>query len=304
MKISKLTTIVIVTFKGLFIKKTLQNLSKRFKIILVENSQDKIFKEKIEKKYQNTKVYLTGKNCGFSVANNIGLKKVKTNYSLVLNPDIIMNTKQVTELEKISQRIKNFGILTCNCNGLFETVFSENDKHDKFKIKKNIDFYKTNKTKEAVFEIPYVPGWCMFFKTNDLKKVNYFDENFFLYFEDRDISKRIKIKKKKLLVINSIKIKHLFGLNSKNRSKKVFNKSWQVRFWHVWWSSFYYHRKHYGLLFAIKCHFSKFFRFNYLKFYYKLIGNENESELNKFKASGIICQLRNVSAFAGPNTNL
>ena len=86
-------------------------------------------------------------------------------------------------------------------------------------------------------------------------------------------------KKKKLLVINSIKIKHLFGLNSKYRSKKVFNKSWQVRFWHVWWSSFYYHRKHYGLLFAIKCHFFKFFRFNYLKFYYKLIGNENESEL-------------------------
>jgi|TARA_B100000780_G_scaffold217188_1_gene156473 GT2 family glycosyltransferase len=304
MKESKLTTIVIVTFKGLVVEKTLENLNKKFKIILIENSQNEFFQKKIEDKYKNIKVYLLKKNLGFSVANNIGLKKVKTHYSLVLNPDMHITANQVLELEKISKTIKDFGILTCNCNGLFETIFSKTDKYDDFKTKNSIDSYKLNKNKKVLFEIPYVPGWCMFFKSKDLKKINYFDKNFFLYFEDRDISKRIKNIGKKLIVINSIKVKHLFGSNSKNKNKLIFNKSWHIRFWHVYWSSFYYHRKHYGLLLATKVHFFKFFRFTYLKFYYKVIGNTNLSELNKFKASGILSQLKNIAAISGPNADL
>lgn len=300
MTVSKLTTIVIVTFKGLVLEKTLSNLCKRFKILIIENSNDKNFKIKIEKKYKNINVFLTGKNYGFSIANNIGLKKVKTYYSLILNPDVIITNDQVLKLEKISKKIKDLGILTCNCNGLFETVFSNTDKYDNFKIEKNIDYYKKNKFKNLFFNLPYIPGWCMFFKTSDAKKVNYFDENFFLYFEDRDISKKFKRKNKKLIVINSIKITHLFGNNSENKNKKIFQKNWHIRFWHMNWSSFYYHRKHYGLFNAIRCHFSKFFRFNYLKFYYKIKGNLNLSELNHFKANGIISQLTNKSAFLGP----
>ena len=119
MKVSKLTTIVIVTFKGIVIEKTLESLNKKFKIILIENSQKKFFQKKIESKYKNIKVYLLKKNLGFSVANNIGLKKVKTYYSLVLNPDMHITANQVLDLETNAKKIKNFGILTCNCNGLF-----------------------------------------------------------------------------------------------------------------------------------------------------------------------------------------
>ena len=152
MKESKLTTIVIVTFKGLVVEKTLENLNKKFKIILIENSQNEFFQKKIEDKYKNIKVYLLKKNLGFSVANNIGLKKVKTHYSLVLNPDMHITANQVLELEKISKTIKDFGILTCNCNGLFETIFSKTDKYDDFKTKNSIDSYKLNKNKKVLFE--------------------------------------------------------------------------------------------------------------------------------------------------------
>ena len=35
-------------------------------------------------------MYFAGENNGYAVANNIGLKKVKTKYALVLNPDTIL----------------------------------------------------------------------------------------------------------------------------------------------------------------------------------------------------------------------
>lgn len=297
MNVSKLTTVVIVTYKGIIIKKTLRSLNKKFRIFIVENSGDKNFKKNIEKKFKNTKVFLTGKNLGFARANNLGLKKVKTTYSLVLNPDVIMSSSQLIKLERVSQTI-DFGILTCNCNEILSTLVSYSNKVEKFSINKNI-FFKDNK--QVVYEIPYVPGWCMFFRTSDLKKVNYFDQNYFLYFEDRDISRKIKLLKKKLLLIKNINIFHKLAGNSRVLKKKEMEKSWHIRFWHFYWSSFYYYRKNFNLFIAIRIHFSKFIRFNYLWFYYWIFGNYNLSQLNKYRANGIWSQFKRNKAKPIPN---
>lgn len=294
MSLSKNTTIVIVTYNGFILNKTLNRLNKKFKVIIVENSNLLKFKAQVEKKYKNIKVLLTKKNYGFAVANNLALKKVSTQFSLILNPDVSINEKQVLELEKTAKKINNFGILTCSCNGLLETVTSYVDKFEKVNT-------NTSQTDKDLMEIPFVPGWCMFVKTKNLKKVKYFDENFFLYFEDKDLSKRIKTKKNKLLIAKKIKIHHIFGRNSKILKKKELReKSWHCRFWHFYWSSFYFYRKHYGFFTAFRIHLTKFLRFRYLSFFYKLINNRNLSELNRFKSNGILSQFLNKKALSGP----
>ena len=94
-------TIVIVTFKSEEkIYHCLNSISNEIPVIIIENSNNENFKKKIESTFKNVKCILTGKNNGYSVANNIGLKLVKTKYALVLNPD--------TRLEK--NAIKNFYI--------------------------------------------------------------------------------------------------------------------------------------------------------------------------------------------------
>ena len=98
---SKDLTIVIVTFKSEEkIFNCLKSISDEISVIIVENSNDIIFKKKIEDHFGNVKCILTGENKGYSVANNIGLKLVKSKYALILNPD--------TVLEK--DAIKNFFI--------------------------------------------------------------------------------------------------------------------------------------------------------------------------------------------------
>lgn len=298
--ISKLTTVVIVTLNGSIIKKMLDSLSKRFKIIIVENSNKLNFKKKIEKKFKNTEVILTGENLGFAKANNIGLKKVRTKYSLVLNPDVIINNEQLIQLENFGNLLKNFGILTCQCNRFDETICSDNfDSQIIFKKKK---YLLNSQIRQHYEEVPYVPGWCMMFKTKDLKKINYFDENFFLYFEDRDISKRIiKLNKhKKLFVVNNIKIYHKFGGNSRSQNKQIYNMSWRIRFWHYYWSRFYYYRKHYGLSKSIRLHLTKYLRFSVLYFFYKFKKNLDLSLLCKYKANGIYTQFLNKKAIPIP----
>ena len=83
--LSKKTTIITVTYKSEdIIESFLNRIKNKFKIIVVENSNNTEFKKKLEKKYKNLKCILTGSNIGWAKANNKGLKQINTKYSLFI----------------------------------------------------------------------------------------------------------------------------------------------------------------------------------------------------------------------------
>ncbi len=287
------TTIIIVTFKSKIIYKCIQKLCKSFKIIIVENSNDKNFKKKIEK-YKNTKCILSGSNLGYARANNIALKKVKTKFALVINPDLVISPIQIKKIENFANKNKKFSILAPNSNGLVETL---NNNFDKC-VEKKIDFENLNKTlkRKKIYETDFVPGWCMYLNMKDIKKINYFDKNFFLYFEDTDLCKRLKKINKKLFILGDIKVHHEFGTSVDYKDK---SKVYLIRDWHLYWSSFYYHRKHYGFLRSLKVHFSKLLRFFVMKNVYFFANNKHLYTLYKVRLSGLVNQILNKRAFSG-----
>ena len=79
--INKLT-ILIPAYKSCdLLIRHLDFISKNIKVLIVDNSNDKILKKKIEKKYKNTKVILK-KNIGYGRAINAGAKLVKSKFFL------------------------------------------------------------------------------------------------------------------------------------------------------------------------------------------------------------------------------
>ena len=131
------TTIVIVTFKSKIIHKCIKNLYKNCKIIIVENSNNIKFKKDIESRYKNTKCILSGSNQGFARANNIGLKKVRTKFALLINPDVVISTQQIKKIENYAKKNRKFSILAPNSNGFFETMINN---FDKFSVKNKSDY--------------------------------------------------------------------------------------------------------------------------------------------------------------------
>ena len=56
----------------------------------VENSNNQEFKKKLKKNIQNIECFNTGKNLGMGSGNNFGIKKSKTKYVMILNPDTVL----------------------------------------------------------------------------------------------------------------------------------------------------------------------------------------------------------------------
>ena len=75
LKKNSLTLIFGAYFSHKHIYRICKKTSKKFKIIVIENSLDRKFKQEIEKKYKNTSVIIPDGNVGLAKSYNIGIKK-------------------------------------------------------------------------------------------------------------------------------------------------------------------------------------------------------------------------------------
>ena len=109
---SKDLTIIIVTFKSEEkILNCLKEIKSEIPVIVIENSSNQNFKKMVEEKFKNVKCILTGGNKGYAVANNIGLRLVKTKFSLVLNPDAILNSQSIDNFLITANKVKDFWLI-------------------------------------------------------------------------------------------------------------------------------------------------------------------------------------------------
>jgi len=219
-------TIVIATFKsGEKIKKCLNSIDRKAKVLVVENSNNLKFKENLEKEYNNVECILSGANIGYGCANNIGLKKIITKYALILNPDATLHHSALENFIKATKKINDFAIMG--------PYIQERRNLDDENYLKNSSPVKVDNTK----------GFAMFLNISEFKEIGYFDENFFFYFEEIDLCKRIINKGKKIYLIPDIQIDHDGGASHEESINIEMELS---RNWHWMWSTFYYHKKYKG----------------------------------------------------------
>lgn len=255
-------TVVIVTFNSQSkIIDCLKPIPIQSKIIIVENSNNKNFKRDLENQYQNLECILTGENKGYSTANNIGLKNVKTKYALVLNPDTILDNNAIESFLVRAKKIEKFWLIGPATDQMIDFNLKENN----------------------LIEVENIKGFAIFFNLSMFKK-DFFDENFFLYFEEIDLCKRVKDNNGKIYLDPKIKAKHK-GASSVDKITSIDLE--KNRNWHWMWSTFYFHKKHKGFLLALIIILPKLLSSFFKIFIYMLI-------LNKEKHSIYVCRLSGI----------
>ena len=288
-------SVVIVTFKSdQVIHDCIQSISDQIKIIIVDNSSDKKFKENIEKKYNNVECILSPSNLGMGSGNNLGLKQVKTDYAIILNPDVILKKNTIQEIINESINIESFAILA---------PISDDLKFPNYKLNKK-DFVDIKENKP--FKVKSVDGYAMVLnlkKINQLKNFenyNYFDENFFMYLENDDFCKRLVDIKENIFVIPKSKIKHLGAraVNSKFAVEIELSRNW-----HWMWSKFYYNKKHYGFFTALSIGFPNFLSAILKYLIYLFLNNNKKKKIYQKRVLGFTNALFGKSSSYRPKIN-
>ena len=158
------------------------------------------------------------KNIGYGQANNLGVKKSNTPFIMILNPDILIDSKAIEILYKKSSIYENVGILAPS---LYDMGNKRRTNGSISRLKNNISrISNSNDHHLAQGDTCYdfVIGCSLFMSKDLFLKIGGFDKNFFMYFEDNDLCDKIYLNKKYVLEIPESKMIHMQGLSSKNNS--------------------------------------------------------------------------------------
>ncbi len=259
-------TIGIVSYKSeKIIFNCLKSIKKIKKIIIFDNSNDHILKKSIIRKYPNIKVYLSKKNLGYGAGNNIILKKSKTPLVFLLTPDVILKKNCEKNLLNTVKKIKkNFSILSP----------ISRDKNYGLESQDTL-------IKKDYFEVNYVKGFAMLVNKKKIINVGMFDEKIFLYLEEIDLCKRLKLTNQKIFITKSSKVYH-YGAKSCN----IGFEYEKCRNWHWMWSQVYYQKKIKNLFF-VYLKFIPIVLFQLFKILlYSITFNQNKKTIYMFRFSG------------------
>ncbi len=285
-------SIVIVTLKSeKVIYDCINSINQNVPIIVVEQSNNQKFKDELESKYKNLKCILSQSNLGMGTGNNIGIKETKTDYVLILNPDVILEKNTLEELFLNLNKLSDFTILAP-----IEKNFANYGMFDKKSISNQI-LNREREEKNYPFKVDFVDGFAMLLNKKKFKEEIYFDENFFMYLENNDLCKRVADSGGSVFVVPTSKINHLAAKAVDSRFAEEIEFS---RNWHWIWSKFYFNKKHYGLFKAVKEGILRYF-LSILKFlFYFLINDKVKKKIYFNRASGFYNALLGKSSWYRP----
>ena len=272
-------TVLIISYKSIDkLKNCLSTIGTNRKIIVVENSDNRKIKTEIETNYKNCEVFLNNSNLGYSQASNIGFKLIKTDYALLLNTDVIITENQINQIENEAENLnENFTIASPLSDDLID--FNKNNKIDPF-FKNNIsNFNQENK----ITNTDLIKGCSLLVNLKKFKNKEIFDKNFFFFFEEIDLCRKVKENGGEIYIFNQIKIEHKSAQSlDENFNEKYHN----FRHWNYFWGRFYYFKKHYGFIYSLSKHTGKLIRFAFNIFRYYFI-SKTEYDKNKYRFLGL-----------------
>ena len=263
----KLSILIILYEEKLeIISKCLEKI-KDFKIIIIDNANNKSLKDEIIKKFKIHKYFLNKKNIGFSKAANQGIQSCDTEYLLFLGADCLITYSGIEQLMLAKEKYKN-------CFLTSPTFYDHSGKYTY-----NGGPLLEDGAKTKVIEnsgdicVDAVLTTAILFKVKDIIEIGLLDEEFFLYFLDHDLCRRIKNIKMSVIQVYNSKATHAHGhLKVKNKFKRIFFANYY----------FYYEELYY--LYKINSHQKKYdyFKKKIPKFLVKLIINFLILRLDKF----------------------
>ncbi len=274
----KLITVVLPSYKSeKLVISHIEKISRKIKIIVIENSKDKKLKKKIEKNYSNSKVYLQN-NIGYGRAINFGASYVKTKYFLVMNPDTVIYKDTIKNLLSAAIKIKKFGALSP------DQIQNKN---------------KNKKYKKKIKEKKMLDGGAMLFDKEIFRKIKGFDNNIFLYYEENDYYHKCNNLNLRLYLIKN----SFFYHSQKGDSSSAIFKSSEEKFyayliagWHGQWSKFYYLKKYYGFTYSFfKC--LPNLLVNIIQLFIKGVIFSKKTKYIYFKIEGLISSMIGLSSF-------
>ncbi|MGK4569105.1 glycosyltransferase family 2 protein [Flavobacterium sp. 3HN19-14] len=171
-------------------------------IIVVDNNSPDDSCEMIKSRFRDVRLIENKENSGFPKGNNIGVAAAKGEYICILNPDTVVAEDTFSKILAFAEKQNNLGITGCKLidgtgnflpeskRGLPTPFISFTRMSGLYKLSPKLfgKYYASHLSENETGEIDILVGAFMLMKRDLYNEIGGFDEQFFMYGEDIDLS--------------------------------------------------------------------------------------------------------------------
>ena len=228
----------IVTFNNIStIEKTLETIFTQtkdidFKLYIVDNGSSDGTPEFVENNYPQVSVIRNEKNVGFGAGHNIIINSVESSYHAIINPDIVLKENVIKKMVDYMEENQDIGLLSpriCFPDGR-DQILGKRNPRLKYLVASRLrgdepgkllrEYAMLDCDLSKPIQIENATGCFMLLRTEVLKKIGGFDDGYFMYFEDADLTRRVN-EVSKCVYYPDATVNHVWGRESKRKLKMI-----------------------------------------------------------------------------------
>lgn len=205
-----------------------QKIGEKINIWVLDNNSKDGSAQMVEEKFPDVKLIRSNINLGFAKGQNQILKQVKDKYVLILNPDTEFEQGSLGAMVNFMEENPECGVAGGKLTD-FNNNLESNGGNFPFGLALyswlfNLEFlgvlpsfHRNDKEYySGIQKVDWVSGTFMIIRTEIFKKVGFFNEDFFMYFEDTEFCYRVKKMGGKIMLNTNVAINHRSGSSSKD----------------------------------------------------------------------------------------
>jgi GT2 family glycosyltransferase len=206
-------------------------------VVVVDNASDDDLDQLLRRALPQAVLIKNLKNLGFGAANNRALATVTTPYALLLNPDCLPTVEFMEGLCHAVARFPEAAIIAPHLlrrNGTPEVSYRWPATH----------WDSAGPAASGPCCVGFACGAVMLLNMAVMREVGFFDETFFLYYEDEDLCQRVFVASKQIVLVPELEITHISrgSVKGPNPLKSEF-----IRGYHHAQSKLVFERKYFGV---------------------------------------------------------
>jgi len=167
-------------------------------VIIIDNNSKDDSCQMVKELFPEIQLIENKENLGFSKGNNIGVAQAKGEYICILNPDTVVAEDTFINLLKFADQQANIGIVGCKLidgKGQFLPESKRNVPVVQVAFQKmignSVNYYANHLKEDEIGKVEILVGALMLMPKSVFHEVNCFDEDYFMYGEDIDLSYKV-----------------------------------------------------------------------------------------------------------------
>jgi O-antigen biosynthesis protein len=200
----------------------------KIEVIVVDNNSSDESPEMVQREFPRVKLLKSGGNLGFARANNLARSIISSERVFFLNPDSVLHSGAIDAMVSVFEKAPEIGAVGCKMRYADGTVWQQLVQRFPSPWLEFLGILIASSRGRAHLRglFPYLDpdrssyasklcGGCLMVRRRVLDEVGWFDERYFMYGEDADLSRSIADHGWKLFYVSEAEVSHAGGESSR-----------------------------------------------------------------------------------------